>query len=184
MVVGILSQPNPGEAGMGLAGPKCRTRRLVLLSLLLGLWQIHTRVLLCTQGRLRAAISCTWMEIKEEKHSTTFNKKILSLRNHLKIGFFYLLKLILVSGEAGMGLSGPKCRTRRLVLLSLLLGLWQIHTRVLLCTQGWLGAAISCTWMEIKEEKHSTTTRLLCQFLSRAHFCLQGGCALPGILAG
>ena len=75
-------------------------------------------------------------------------------------------------GEAGMGLSGPKCRTRRLVLLSLLLGLWQIHTRVLLCTQGRLRAAISCTWMEIKEEKHSTTTRLLCQFLSRAHFCL------------
>ena len=71
-----------------------------------------------------------------------------------------------------MGLAGPKCRTRSLVLLSLLLGLWQIHTRVLLCTQGWLGAAISCTWMEIKEEKHSTTTRLLCQFLSRVHFCL------------
>ena len=75
-------------------------------------------------------------------------------------------------GEAGMGLAGPKCRTRRLVLLSLLLGRWQIHTRVLLCIQGRLRAAISCTWMEIKEEKHSTTTRLLCQFLSRAHFCL------------
>ena len=27
----------------------------------------------------------------------SINKKILSLRNHLKIGFFYLLKLILVS---------------------------------------------------------------------------------------
>ena len=53
---------------MGLSGPKCRTRSLVLLSLLLGLWQIHTRVLLCTQGRLRAAISFTWMEIKEEKY--------------------------------------------------------------------------------------------------------------------
>lgn len=68
--------------------------------------------------------------------------------------------------------AGPKCWTRRLVLLSLLLGLWQIHTRVLLCTQGRLRAAISFTWMEIKEEKHSTTTRLLCQFLSCAHFCL------------
>ena len=75
-------------------------------------------------------------------------------------------------GEAGMGLAGPKCRTWRLVLLSLLLGLWQIHTRVLLCIHGRLRAAISFTWMEIKEEKHSTTTRLLCQFLSRAHFCL------------
>ena len=53
---------------MGLSGPKCRTRSLVLLSLLLGLWQIHTRVLLCIHGRLRAAISCTWMEIKEEKY--------------------------------------------------------------------------------------------------------------------
>ena len=53
---------------MGLSGPKCRTRRLVLLSLLLGLWQIHTRVLLCIHGRLRAAISFTWMEIKEEKY--------------------------------------------------------------------------------------------------------------------
>ena len=63
----LESQPNPGEAGMGLSGPKCRTRRLVLLSLLLGLWQIHTRVLLCIHGRLRAAISFTWMEIKEEK---------------------------------------------------------------------------------------------------------------------
>ena len=76
-------------------------------------------------------------------------------------------------GEAGMGLAGPKCRTRRLVLLSLLLGLWQIHTRVLLCAlQGRLRAAISFTCMEIKEEKHSTATRLLGQFLSRVHFCL------------
>ena len=63
--------------------------------------------------------------------------------------------------------------TRRSVLLSLLLGRWQIHTRVLLCAlQGRLRAAISFTCMEIKEEKHSTTTRLLCQFLSQAHFGL------------
>ena len=53
---------------MGLSGPKCRTRRVVLLSLLLGQWQIHTRVLLGIQGRHRAAISFTWMEIKEEKY--------------------------------------------------------------------------------------------------------------------
>ena len=52
----------------GVVGTKVQDLRLVLLSLLLGRWQIHTRDLLCTQGRLRAAISFTWMEIKEEKY--------------------------------------------------------------------------------------------------------------------